>query len=306
MKVEIAYNSRFNKPISMLRYSRSGWLTPDSVTRRIPSRRLNWEFYAVLEGQCAPTFTLRDKPTLKENWLWLMSPSLNYGWTGSSNGWNRTLFHFAFIPDSLSAKLPESGMIGVPLTEEDKNVIVRLENSVQREMLEPTEISNLIFHRALIDLSLIVLQACPVKRITTLEDLAYQRVERAVAWYHDNMKAAPTIEAVAAAINISTSHLRRHFHQVKHCSPNEHFQKLRMERACKLLNQTTDTLDSIARSCGFPNSSDFCRAFKRAFATTPHTWRRRITTKNPFMKGAKISNYYPGDRRQDGHFLPKK
>lgn len=289
----------------MLRYSRSGHVTRNFLTNSIPTKRLNWEFYAVIKGKCAPTHSLGEKPQLRERTLWIMSPATNYGWTGEDAGWERILFHFAFIPDTLRSQIDPNGRLEVPLSDEDVETLSRIEKEVQEHMLNPNQLSNLIFHRALINLSLIALRDRPMETIATLEDVAYQRVEDAIGWYLENMRKAPTIETVASAVNISTSHLRRHFHQIKHCSPNDYFQRLRMERACKLLNQTTDTLDEIARRCGFPNSSDFCRAFKRTFATTPHTWRRRITAKNPFINGIKISNFDPGDRRQDGHFTSK-
>lgn len=299
-------SSKVHLFIGMLRYSRSGHVTRNFITNKIPTKRLNWEFYAVVNGRCAPTYQLGDRPTFKERTLWIMSPAMNYGWTGEDAGWERILFHFAFIPDTLRTQIDQAGKLEVQLSEGDIEAIRRIEKDVREHMLNPNQLSNLVFHRALIELSLVALRDRPLESTTTLEDVAYQRVEDAIGWYLENMRKAPTIEAVASAVNISTSHLRRHFHQIKHCSPNDYFQRLRMERACKLLNQTTDTLDEIARRCGFPNSSDFCRSFKKAFSTTPHTWRRRITTKNPFTNGIQIANFDPGDRRQDGHFIPKE
>lgn len=285
----------------MLRYTRSGKKTPDFVTST-PSKRLNWEFYAVVDGQCAPVFDLKDNPVLQSETLWVMPPNLSYGWTGRKCGWERVLFHFGFIPDTLKAHIPEGKYLQIRLREADIHRIHALYKEVDQHILHPNELSNLIFHRALIELSLIALQDMPVKNILSLDDIAYQRVEDAISWYLQNMNKAPTIDAVSQAINISTSHLRRHFHQVKHCSPNVYFQKLRMEKACKLLNKTSDTLDQIARSCGFPNSSDFCRFFRKYFRTTPHTWRKRINPKKPFRDGCEIANFDPGDKRQNGYF----
>ncbi len=35
-------------------------------------RRLNWEFFAVVKGCCAPHFIAEPAPTLKRSTLWLM------------------------------------------------------------------------------------------------------------------------------------------------------------------------------------------------------------------------------------------
>jgi AraC family transcriptional regulator len=287
----------------MLRYTRSGKKHPDFTTSA-PSNRLNWEFYAVVDGECAPVFDNGETPQLQSSTLWILPPNLSYGWTGKRSGWERILFHFGFIPDTLNAQIPDGQYFQKKITTEDILAIRELANETEKYVLEPNELSNLVFHRALIDLSLIALKDLPLHNIVSLDDIAYQRVQDATSWYISNMSKAPTIEAVSSAINISTSHLRRHFHKVKHCSPNIYFQKMRMERACKLLNKTTDTLDQIARSCGFPNSSDFCRAFRKFFQTTPHTWRKRINPKQPFS-GLEIANYDPGDKRQNGYFTMK-
>lgn len=285
----------------MLRYTRSGPRTPDYVTAT-PSKRLNWEFYALVEGECAPVFNQGESPVLRKRTLWVMPPGLIYGWTGPEKGWKRILFHYGFIPDTLKARIGQGSYLEKSLNDEEIQTIDRLSKETEPYVLNPNELSNLIFHRALIDLALIALKDLPIKHFMALDDVAYQRVEAALSWYMDNMGDAPTMEAVASAVNVSPSHLRRHFHTVKHCSPNAFFQKLRMEKATKLLNRTTDTLDQIARQCGFRNSSDFCRAFQKFFQTTPNTWRKGITPKNAFSEGQAIDGFHPGDKRQDAFF----
>jgi AraC family transcriptional regulator len=285
----------------MLRYTRSGKRTPDYVSST-PSTRLNWEFYAVLDGECAPIFSTGERPIHQSSTLWILPPGLRYGWTGPKSGWERSLFHYGFIPDTLKARIGHQNYLQKKLSHEDLSTIRQISAEVEPYVLNPNELSNLIFHKALINLSLIALRDLPIKEILSLDDIAYKRVEAALSWYIENMRKAPTMDAVASAVNISTSHLRRHFHKVKHCSPNNFFQKLRMERACKMLNRTTDTLDQIARECGYRNSSDFCRAFQKFFQTTPHTWRKNITPKHPFGEEIEIANYDPGDKRQNGYF----
>lgn len=285
----------------MLRYLRAGRRTPDFVSYA-PSKRLNWEFYAVVEGECAPVFKLGERPTLLKSTLWVMSPGLSYGWTGPEGGWGRILFHFGFIPDALQKNIREGQYLQKSIDAEDILTLQRLVGEVEPLLLNPNDLSELVFHRALIDLTLIALKDLPIKKTLSLEDVAYQRVESALSWYLENMREAPTMDAVAAAVSVSSSHLRRHFHEVKHCSPNVFFQKARMERSCKLLSGTTNTLDQIARECGYRNPSDFCRAFQKFFGTTPHTWRRRITPKHPFDEGSQIKNFNTGDKRQNGFF----
>lgn len=285
----------------MLRYIRSGKRIPDLVTST-PTKRLNWEFYAVLDGQCAPVFNIGDSPKFHSTTLWILPPGLTYGWKGPGQGWERILFHFGFIPDTLKAHIRGNNYLQKRLSPEDIATIRHIAREAESHVLSPNELSSLIFHRALIDLSLIALRDMPIKEVLSLDDVAYQRVEAAMSWYMEHMRNAPTLDAVATAVNVSTSHLRRHFHQIKHSSPIKCFQKVRMERACKMLNRTTETLDQIARECGYRNSSDFCRAFQKFFNTTPHTWRKKITPKHFFGEESPIVDFDPGDKRQNGYF----
>lgn len=281
--IKIAYSDLAFKPIDMLRYFQFG-MRPNSPTTAKPSTRLNWEFYVVLTGECAPVFDQFKKQDLKSHTLWIIPPTLSYGWAGSPDGWERILFHFSFIPDTLRSYIPEGSFIEIALSDAELDTIRQLARQVEPYIASPNELSNLMFHRTLIDLSLIVLKKIPVKKVDCLDDIRFERVERAISWYNDNMQKAPTIEAVAAAVSISASHLRRHFQQIKCISPNKHFQKMRMVRASKLLSKSTETLDQVSRACGYPNSSDFCRAFRKHFGSTPHIWRTRIIPKEPFRE----------------------
>jgi len=56
------------------------------------------------------------------------------------------------------------------------------------------------------------------------------------------------------------------------------FTRARMQRATSLLVGTDLTLETIAERCGFSTASDFCRAFKTEFHTTPNSWRRTVNS----------------------------
>ena len=48
----------------------------------------------------------------------------------------------------------------------------------------------------------------------------------------------------------------------------------RMNLACRLLRETELNLSEIAHRVGYDSPGSFIRAFKAAFKTTPHAWRR--------------------------------
>lgn len=241
----------------------------------ISTTRINWEFYIVTRGQCAPVFDEVEHPVLSRKTLWVLPPGLVCGWTGNRTGWDHLALHFGCIPDVLKSRFAERRYLKVSLNDEDIDSVKSIFRSVDSEIYRSSGLSDLVFHRALIDLTFVALKTEPTKKTVGLEDVAYQRVANAIGWYSEHMHECPGVDEVAAKTNISSCHLRRHFHLVKNCSPNSYFLRFRMERACRLLIETTDTLEQIASTCGFSSASEFCRLFRKSFKTTPHNWRMR-------------------------------
>src|ERR1051326_5504301 len=86
----------------MLRHLANG---DQSLTGRIDaSCRADWEFYAVLEGRCAPVFRDDDWPELQEKTLWLFAPDCRHGWIGERGRPHFCVaLHYDSVPHQLGA-----------------------------------------------------------------------------------------------------------------------------------------------------------------------------------------------------------
>lgn len=104
--------------------------------------------------------------------------------------------------------------------------------------------------------------------------IANFKVKRALSWYAENLCRHPSVTEVAAVVEVSTSHLRRLFWQVRRTSPKVAFQHIRLEKARDLMGRTALTLHEIARRCGYTSSSHFCREYRTFHHTTPAHWRK--------------------------------
>lgn len=242
-----------------------------------PLTRMNWEFFAVVKGRCAPLFADGSHPPLVARTLWFTAPGSAHTWAG--DGAQRAhvaVFHFGSVPAPLEAVARERGQFAVGLTAAECTRLLALAKQLQPEFAEPGRLSNLVFQGALIELALLVLRKMPAARLPPLKDHAERTVETATAWFTENVRANPSIAEVAREVHVSPSTLRRLFHRVLREKPARVFRRIQIEKAMRLMTESKLKLDGIADECGFTNTSDFCRAFKGMTKVTPTVWRQTI------------------------------
>lgn len=241
----------------------------------LPSNRFNWEFYANLRGTLRPTVESPPADYATTPTLWLFPPEKVHGWE-APRAVERLVLHFSSVPDVIRDACATSGFLRTPLTSDDVAMLRRMGPELKPHYRSPSPASLLLFDRALIDLSLLLLRGRDFGSSLPLETVAVERVQRAVEWYLSHLHQRPTLEALADAVHISPVHLRRQFRLVYGKSPHLVLTNLRLERAAQLLATCNDTLDAIARQSGFNSASDFCRVFKHRFDVYPNEWRTQI------------------------------
>ena len=82
------------------------------------------------------------------------------------------------------------------------------------------------------------------------------------------------VEDIARHAALSKFHFSRLFREETGFSPHEYLFNVRMHHARELLSNTGETVDSIAAQCGFSNTSNFIRAFKKDVEVTPAMFRK--------------------------------
>ncbi|HYF51718.1 MAG TPA: helix-turn-helix domain-containing protein [Planctomycetota bacterium] len=82
-----------------------------------------------------------------------------------------------------------------------------------------------------------------------------------------------SISALSKRVFVSEVQFRKLFRRVTGKSPVRYIQQRRVQRACRLLRETTGSLDEIARDAGFNDAPFFCRVFKTWTKTTPAQYR---------------------------------
>jgi LacI family transcriptional regulator len=86
----------------------------------------------------------------------------------------------------------------------------------------------------------------------------------------DNIQVTDVLDRVP----VSRSTLERRFEELVGHSPRREIERVRMERVCRMLEETECALDEIAYVTGFKTTAHLAAAFKRVFGRTPGDHRR--------------------------------
>ena len=82
-----------------------------------------------------------------------------------------------------------------------------------------------------------------------------------------------TIENLARDVQLTGSQMRKLFRRELHLGPKQYLQRLRLDRAVRLLRHTSHPVKQIAYDCGFMSDNYFVLVFEKAFNISPYNYR---------------------------------
>lgn len=100
-----------------------------------------------------------------------------------------------------------------------------------------------------------------------------QKVGQSIAYMKQHLGQSNTVAAFAAMANLSESHYRSLFKHQTGYAPMDYFIRLRIHKACQLLDTTNLSVKEIASMTGFHNAFYFSRVFKNAVELSPAKYR---------------------------------
>lgn len=83
-----------------------------------------------------------------------------------------------------------------------------------------------------------------------------------------------SINDICNLIYLSPCHFKRVFKEYTGQTPYQYLLNIRMEKAKEVLRKNENSIDDVARQCGYVNSGHFSMAFKRNMKVSPSEYRK--------------------------------
>src|SRR5919106_2746802 len=102
------------------------------------------------------------------------------------------------------------------------------------------------------------------------------------AWVLDNLHKPLTVPVLAQRVAMSPRNFARVFTKEMKTTPAKFVERLRIEAARRRLEESQNSMDSIASECGFGNVNSMRNVFQRTLKTAPGDYRRHFrSTRHP-------------------------
>ncbi len=98
-------------------------------------------------------------------------------------------------------------------------------------------------------------------------------LQQVQAYMMAHLRGSLTLDELAARANLSRYHFSKRYKALTGYSPVKHFQHMKMELACDLLDSTELGIAAVAREVGYEDPLYFSRLFKQTVGISPREYR---------------------------------
>jgi AraC family transcriptional regulator len=93
---------------------------------------------------------------------------------------------------------------------------------------------------------------------------------------HGDFRESLRVKDLAEAAGVHPVHAARIFRRYSGRTPGEYLQHLRVQAACRMIAENSDSLCDVAAQAGFADQSHMNRIFKRVLGATPGTLQQQL------------------------------
>jgi AraC-like DNA-binding protein len=113
----------------------------------------------------------------------------------------------------------------------------------------------------------------PGCRVEACESEAVRKIEQSINYMLRHLDEPLQVATLAAQANVSPSHFFALFKRQMGCAPIDYFIRLRMQHACRLLDETGMSVKEVAAKLGYDDPFYFSRVFKSVNQVAPSEYR---------------------------------
>ncbi|MDO5397660.1 MAG: AraC family transcriptional regulator [bacterium] len=103
---------------------------------------------------------------------------------------------------------------------------------------------------------------------------ASERVNAVISYIEGNFANIKSIEEIAEHTYLNKSYMCRLFKKETNMTVMNYLYNFRIQQSCEMLRSVDSSVECIARSCGFENTSHFIKMFKSMLGCTPGQFRK--------------------------------
>ncbi len=107
------------------------------------------------------------------------------------------------------------------------------------------------------------------------EGMEKDPVTQSINFMLENLDRKLKLEEMADEVKLSASHFSRLFTNRTGHSPIDYFIQLKIQRACRLLDNSDRSIAEVAREMGFEDQFYFSRLFRKVMNMSPRVYRKR-------------------------------
>ena len=101
-------------------------------------------------------------------------------------------------------------------------------------------------------------------------------IPKVQAYMRAHLNSSLSLEQLAQLCCCSKFHFSRQYQQLTGKPPLKHFNELKMEHACFLLEQTSFSVSEIAEQLGYDDALYFSRVFRKVYRQAPSVYRKSL------------------------------
>lgn len=111
-------------------------------------------------------------------------------------------------------------------------------------------------------------------------DIYTKRINKVIDYINNNLDHTLSLEELSAVACLSPFHFHRIFKRITGETVKNFTNRIRMQKAARLLRFSKNSLAHIASECGFSDATSLSRLFRQYFGITPREYKNGIAIKN--------------------------
>ena len=101
-----------------------------------------------------------------------------------------------------------------------------------------------------------------------------------ICWKWIEYRNEISLSDIADAAKVSKREALRCFQEEIHISPGAYLKDYRLQMACTMLRNTSETITTVSQNCGFHSASYFGKVFRSQMGCTPYEFKNKTGTGN--------------------------